>query len=141
VPEDALDSFPKSEVYFVHGDPLPEQPAPPHMGDLVSPPETHRYRLLEQEPHSVHRGEREWRVDLGQIPIASTITGIVLELEPGGLRELHWHPNADEWQYVLSGPDPDRVQHRRVSGYRSVGVARQQTPATFWRHTSTSRRA
>ena len=39
----------------------------------------------------------------GQFPIASTITGIVLELEPGGLRELHWHPNADEWQYVLSG--------------------------------------
>ena len=22
---------------------------------------------------------------------------------PGALRELHWHPNADEWQYVLSG--------------------------------------
>ena len=22
---------------------------------------------------------------------------------PGGLRELHWHPNADEWQYVVSG--------------------------------------
>ena len=35
--------------------------------------------------------------------MATTITGVVLELEPGGLRELHWHPNADEWQYVLAG--------------------------------------
>ena len=26
-----------------------------------------------------------------------------LELEPGALRELHWHPTADEWQYVLEG--------------------------------------
>jgi oxalate decarboxylase len=24
-------------------------------------------------------------------------------MEPGALRELHWHPNASEWQYVLSG--------------------------------------
>lgn len=103
LPEDTFNSFPRSEVYFVRGDPPPEQPATPHRGELVSPPETHRYRLLEQEPHSVHRGGREWRVDSGQFPIASTITGIVLELEPGGLRELHWHPNADEWQYVLSG--------------------------------------
>jgi oxalate decarboxylase len=36
-------------------------------------------------------------------PISKTITGAVLELERGALRELHWHPNADEWQYVLEG--------------------------------------
>jgi len=24
-------------------------------------------------------------------------------VHPGGLRELHWHPNADEWQYYISG--------------------------------------
>lgn len=26
-----------------------------------------------------------------------------MTLEPGGIRELHWHPNADEWQYILDG--------------------------------------
>jgi oxalate decarboxylase len=103
LPESTFDSFPTSEVYFVHGDPPPETPAPPHQGKLISTPETHKYRLLEQEPHSVHRGGREWRVGSDRFPIASTITGLVLELEPGALRELHWHPNADEWQYVLSG--------------------------------------
>jgi oxalate decarboxylase len=35
--------------------------------------------------------------------ISKTITGAVLELEPRALRELHWHPSADEWQYVLEG--------------------------------------
>ncbi len=34
---------------------------------------------------------------------STTMTGVVLELEPGGLRELHWHPTSDEWQYVLAG--------------------------------------
>jgi oxalate decarboxylase len=27
----------------------------------------------------------------------------VLDLDPGALRTLHWHPNADEWQYVVEG--------------------------------------
>ena len=31
------------------------------------------------------------------------MTGLILDLEPGALRELHWHPNADEWQYVAEG--------------------------------------
>jgi mannose-6-phosphate isomerase-like protein (cupin superfamily) len=36
-------------------------------------------------------------------PISKTVTGEVLDLDPGGLRELHWHPSADEWQYVIEG--------------------------------------
>ncbi|TMV07250.1 cupin domain-containing protein [Ruegeria sediminis] len=103
LPAAAFDSFPKSEVYFVHGDPPPEKPALPHRGKLDSPPNTHRYRLLDQAPTSSYTGGREWLVSAHEFPIATTITGVVLELEPGALRELHWHPNADEWQYVMEG--------------------------------------
>lgn len=42
-------------------------------------------------------------MDSTNFPISTTITGVILELEPGALRELHWHPNADEWQYLISG--------------------------------------
>jgi oxalate decarboxylase len=28
---------------------------------------------------------------------------LMIELEPGGMREIHWHPDADEIQYYLSG--------------------------------------
>ncbi len=31
------------------------------------------------------------------------ITAAIVTLKSGGLRELHWHPNADEWQYYLDG--------------------------------------
>jgi oxalate decarboxylase len=27
----------------------------------------------------------------------------MVTVHPGGLRELHWHPNADEWQYFITG--------------------------------------
>jgi oxalate decarboxylase len=103
LPASAFDGFPKGEVYFARG-PIPPEATPPNLqGKDRTPPETHKFRLLAQEPNSVHRGGREWRVDAERFPISKTITGVVLDLEPGGLRELHWHPNADEWQYLIDG--------------------------------------
>ncbi len=102
VPEATFNDFPTEEVYFVRGSAPPPDVAP-LQGVLRSPPDTHRYRLLAQAPHSIHPFGREWRVGADRFPIAQTITGVVLEFDPGGLRELHWHPNADEWQYVIDG--------------------------------------
>src|SRR5258707_6722214 len=59
--------------------------------------------MLAGAPHAVFKGGREWRIDSTRFPISTTITGVILDLEPGALRELHWHPNADEWQYVIEG--------------------------------------
>ena len=102
LPEATFEGFPAEEVYFVRGS-VPPPAAMPLQGRLHSPPETHKYPLLSQEPHSIHRYGREWRVGAGRFPVSQTMTGVVLDLEPGGLRELHWHPNADEWQYVIDG--------------------------------------
>ncbi|SIO18093.1 oxalate decarboxylase [Bradyrhizobium erythrophlei] len=102
VPESVFDSFPREEVYFARGKLPPAEQTAPLQG-WVLPPETHKYRLLAQPPLAVYRGGREWRVDSSRFPIAKTITGVILELDPGGLRTLHWHPTADEWQYVIDG--------------------------------------
>jgi oxalate decarboxylase len=102
LPEATFNTFPRGEVYFARGAVPPEQPAAPLQGWKL-PPETHKYRLLAQTPHRVYAGGREWRVDSTRFPISKTITGVVLELDPGALRELHWHPNADEWQYIVDG--------------------------------------
>jgi oxalate decarboxylase len=32
-----------------------------------------------------------------------SIAASLVTLRPGALRELHWHPNADEWQYYIKG--------------------------------------
>lgn len=102
LPESAFDGFPKDEVYFARGARAPEKPTTPLQGWKL-PPLTHKYSLLSQPPHRTFKGGREWRVDSSMFPISKTVTGVVLELEPGGFRELHWHPNADEWQYVIEG--------------------------------------
>ena len=45
------------------------------------------------------------------------VAASLVTLIPGGLRELHWHPNADEWQYYISG-------RARVGVFGSHGRAR-----------------
>src|SRR5216684_8504904 len=32
-----------------------------------------------------------------QLPISKGIAGVTMELEPGAMRELHWHATAAEW--------------------------------------------
>jgi oxalate decarboxylase/phosphoglucose isomerase-like protein (cupin superfamily) len=31
------------------------------------------------------------------------MTGALMRIKAGSLREPHWHPNADEWQYYVAG--------------------------------------
>ncbi|WP_243470729.1 hypothetical protein [Ruegeria denitrificans] len=61
----------------------------PHQGHLATPRNTHKYRLLDQEPNSSFAGGREWLVSQSEFPISTTVTGVVLELEPKGMREFH----------------------------------------------------
>ena len=41
-------------------------------------------------------------VDSKNFPVTTTSMAHVV-VKPGGLRELHWHPNANEWSYFLQG--------------------------------------
>ena len=102
VPESTFDGFPKKEVYFARGSVPPEKPATPLQGQKL-PPQTHKWRLLAQAPIVDNKGGRLWLVDSHNFAISKTITGAILDLEPGALRELHWHPTADEWQYLIEG--------------------------------------
>src|SRR5436853_443343 len=38
-----------------------------------------------------------------QLPISKGLAGVSMQLEPGAMRELHWHATAAEWAFVLKG--------------------------------------
>jgi len=42
-------------------------------------------------------------VTVNEFPISNTMCGAFMTIKPGCLRELHWHPTVDEWQYVIAG--------------------------------------
>jgi oxalate decarboxylase len=98
----AIAALPREEVYFARG-PVPPKDQAGLLGHFPRSPMSHKFRMTSQEPHFLGTGGREWLVDQNTFPIASGITGVRIDLAPGGLRELHWHPNADEWQYILFG--------------------------------------
>jgi oxalate decarboxylase len=41
--------------------------------------------------------------DSSNFNVATTVAAALVTVRPGGVREMHWHPNADEWQYYLKG--------------------------------------
>src|SRR5438309_3609142 len=102
VPAATFANFPKREVYISKGPLPPPLPANPAPGSIDKGPLTHRYQLLAQRP-SVYPGGTNRLVSQQQFPISTTVTGALMQIKPGALREPHWHPNADEWQYYISG--------------------------------------
>src|SRR6202030_2250247 len=42
-------------------------------------------------------------IDASTFKVSTTIAAAIVTVHPGGIRELHWHPNADEWQYYITG--------------------------------------
>jgi oxalate decarboxylase len=65
-------------------------------------PEIFSYRLTAQTPLRIESGSIKI-ADSNNFKVSRTIASVLVEIEPGGMRELHWHPNADEWQYYISG--------------------------------------
>src|SRR3984893_16599106 len=57
---------------------------------------------ITMKPTKVARGGEVKIIDSKIFPV-TPISSAIVTLKPGGLRELHWHPNADEWQYYISG--------------------------------------
>ena len=102
VPASTFANFPKREVYIAKGPVPPPLPADPAPGTINPGTLTHRYRLLAQRPDTYPGGTNRL-VSQREFPISTTITGALMRIRPGGMRELHWHPNADEWQYYIGG--------------------------------------
>ena len=94
--------LPKQELYITPGKIPPAIPENFRNGDPLANQSPHKFRLGAMKPMMFPGGE-ERIVSSVEFPIQKTVTGVVQDLKPGALRELHWHPNADEWQFYLAG--------------------------------------
>jgi oxalate decarboxylase len=65
-------------------------------------PRRYGFRTSQMQPTKTTRGGEVKIIDSRNFPV-TPISAAIVKLKPGGLRELHWHPNADEWQYFVSG--------------------------------------
>lgn len=101
VPESAFANLPDHELYIFHA-PVPGPLSADRIAGAGPVPEPFTHHLLAQEPVRTKGGSFRI-VDSRVFKASKTIAAALIEIEPGGMRELHWHPIADEWLYFLSG--------------------------------------
>ena len=58
---------------------------------------------LEKSEGKVIGGSFGKEATVVQLPISKGIAGVSMKLEPGAMRELHWHATAAEWAFVIEG--------------------------------------
>src|SRR5438034_11264196 len=58
---------------------------------------------IEAEKGKVHEGGSAKEATVVEFPISKGLAGVSMRLQPGGMRELHWHAIAAEWAYMLKG--------------------------------------
>jgi oxalate decarboxylase len=104
VPEATFDNVPKKELFIFQtelpGDLKQEQSQAAEGSGAV--PERMDFKASQMKPTKVTRGGEVKIIDSRNFPITS-ISSAIVRLKAGGLRELHWHPTADEWQYYITG--------------------------------------
>ena len=61
------------------------------------------FRTMQMPPNKRSKGGDVRIVDSRNFKAAANIAAAIVTVKPGGIRELHWHQNADEWQYYISG--------------------------------------
>jgi oxalate decarboxylase len=115
VPENAFANIPKHELYI-----FPSSKPGPLNKDRIAGngavPFTFSHRMMAQEPLRMKNGTVRI-TDSSLFPASKTIAAGLVEVEPGAMRELHWHTNTDEWQYYISGK-------ARMTVFASEGRAR-----------------
>ncbi len=105
VAETALKNLPKQELFIfqtaVPGALAADQKAA--SGALGKSTQDFAFRTMQTPPTKRTTGGEVRIVDSSIFKASTNVAMAMVTVHPGGLRELHWHPNADEWQYYISG--------------------------------------
>jgi oxalate decarboxylase len=85
-------------------------PAPPlptvkaqMAADAGKPPHPFVFRLGDMPPNRETKSGTVRIADSANFLVSKTIAATQVTIKPGGVRAMHWHPNADEWLYIVKG--------------------------------------
>lgn len=115
VPESTFDTLP-AKPWWIFQAPTPGPLEADRVVGAGPAPISFSYNMLAQEAIKTKSGSVRI-VDSKVFPASGTIAAALVEVAPGGMREMHWHPDGDEWQYYLEGQG-------RMTVFASDGNAR-----------------
>jgi oxalate decarboxylase len=103
--ESALSNLPNRSLYIFPAD-LPASLAQDKAavgGARAESPYQYTFKMEAMAPTKQTKGGEVRVVDSRNFLASKHIAAALVKVKPGGMRELHWHPNASEWQYYISG--------------------------------------
>ena len=102
---ETFSKIPLHDLYIFQGQPpaalATVQKAMEKPGDL--PPYPFTFSLASSAPVRKTKGGEVRVADSRSFKVSKTIAVGLVTIRPGALREMHWHPNADEWAYWIKG--------------------------------------
>jgi oxalate decarboxylase len=116
VPAAQFGHTPDPSALYIFKAPVPAALGADRLLGAPPVPQSYTHRMMAQEPIRTKSGTVRI-TDSSIFPVSKNIAAALVEIEPGGLRELHWHPNTDEWQYYISGQG-------RMGVFAAAGQAR-----------------
>jgi len=102
VPKEVFANFPKGETYIMAGPVVSKATALANEHKLPAA-QSHKYSLMKSKPTHEFAGGTLHLATVKEFPISRGMAGGLMIIKPGAMRELHWHPNANEWHYYLRG--------------------------------------
>jgi len=105
VPADSFKDIPLDNLWIFQGeDPGPLAEAQRACASANgAPPHPFVFSLSDVAPTKKTQGGMVQIADSSNFFVSKSVAAALVTLRPGGMRELHWHPNADEWQYYIKG--------------------------------------
>jgi len=105
VPEASFKNIPVDQRWIFQSD-MPGSLAADQQAMASSagtPPHPFVFRLSDMPPNKVTKSGAVRIADSTNFVVSKTVAAALVTVKPGGMREMHWHPNADEWQYYVAG--------------------------------------
>src|SRR5215469_15017355 len=118
IPESELSGLPEQGLYIFPGTvpgPLEDDRRAVGGPDVASKLD-YTFRMKSMKPTAEGNGGSIRVVDSSTFTVAKTIAAALIQIKPGALREMHWHPHS-EWQYYIGGG-------ARMTVFASAGEAR-----------------
>jgi oxalate decarboxylase len=102
VPASMFDNVPDPSQLYIFPAPVPGPISADKIAGATEVPQRFSHRMMAQTPIATKSGTVRI-TDTKVFPASKTIAAALVEVAPGGMREMHWHPNTDEWQYYIEG--------------------------------------
>ncbi|MBY5705750.1 cupin domain-containing protein [Rhizobium leguminosarum] len=101
---DAFKSIPVNDLWIFQGkEPGPLSADQEAVASAGLPEYPFTFRLGASKPLKENASGMLQLADSSTFNVSKTIAAAIETIKPGAVREMHWHPNADEWQYWLHG--------------------------------------